>query len=519
MNETDQIETLKALTEVARERERPRKGLRLASVRVSPGSYLAAASVLTFGSALLLRSERDVLALAAVAVAWLIIPILALTDRIEFDGQFLTRRGPGPFLMRLLAGRQKELSLHDFEKVDTQAVRTLRRGGRVRYRYRTLVVGRNSEFAFASGGRSYRQMVRQLFPLVPEDKLDLRTMELRDYLCEPKPLNREVKSLQLASADVLDDATLEFRLGGKKQMRSEISEISNSKPEPTETLSQSNSETPERADSETLMQAESESLDQAQSAVSAIDGERAILLGQVGNKLRIAGRLNEAREAFRRALLVTPSDGRLIFEFARLLRSQASSLSDAKLLLRARAALRLSAMRAQKEPGLLALVGESFLEWGETTRAQNSFQKAIELEPENFRARMGLANLALREGKLAHVIHQYRDAARAGADKALVAHAGREAAYYARLNDDDDYLTAELRRINWLQHSLKVRRLAGRVTNASILVALVVPYFDAEAAGLCWSLATSSLLAWISSLFAIKFLARRRNPRLETSSV
>ena len=46
MNDTDQIETLKALTEVSRERERPRKGLRLASVRVSPGSYLAAASVL-----------------------------------------------------------------------------------------------------------------------------------------------------------------------------------------------------------------------------------------------------------------------------------------------------------------------------------------------------------------------------------------------------------------------------------------------------------------------------------------
>jgi tetratricopeptide (TPR) repeat protein len=229
--------------------------------------------------------------------------------------------------------------------------------------------------------------------------------------------------------------------------------------------------------------------------------------------------LNEAREAFRRALIVTPKDGRLIFEFARLLRSQASSLRDAKLLLRARAALRLSAMRAQHEPALLALVGESFLEWGETTRAQNSFQKAIELEPDNFRARMGLANLALREGKLAHVIHQYRDAARAGADQALIAHAGREAAYYARLNEDDDYLTAELRRINWLQHSLKVRRLAGRVTNASILVALVVPYFDLEAAGLCWSLATSSLLAWISSLFAIKFLARRRNPRLETRAV
>src|SRR4030095_14172721 len=117
MNDTDQIETLKALTEVSRERERPRKGLRLASVRVSPGSYLAAASVLTFVSALLLRSERDLLALCAVAVAWLIIPLLALTDRIDFDGQFLVRRGPGPLMLRAIFGWQRELGIWDFERV------------------------------------------------------------------------------------------------------------------------------------------------------------------------------------------------------------------------------------------------------------------------------------------------------------------------------------------------------------------------------------------------------------------
>jgi len=177
MNDADQIETLKALGEVARERRRRRKEPRLARVRVSPGSYLAAASVLTFCSALLLRSERDLLALTTVAVAWLIIPMLALTDRIEFDGEFLVRRGPIPFLMRHLTGRKRELSVTDFEKVDTQAVRTLRRSGRVRYRYRTHIVGKSIEFTFASGGQSYRGMVRKLFPLIHPDKLDLRTIE------------------------------------------------------------------------------------------------------------------------------------------------------------------------------------------------------------------------------------------------------------------------------------------------------------------------------------------------------
>ena len=480
MNDSNQIQALKALTEVAKQRARPGKGLRLASVRVSPGSYLAVASVLTFGSALLLRSEKDLWALAVVGVAWLIVPVLALTDRIEFNGECLSRRGPAPFLFGLIGGRQKQLTIADFERVDTQALRTLRRGGRVRYRYRTQIVGKSAEFTFASGGRSYREMVRQLFPLIHRDKLDLRTLELCDYLCDPQVLNHEVKTLELASPDVLESATLDFKLGGKRQGL--------------------------------------EGQTRAVITAGSIDSDRATLLGRLGNKLRMAGRLNEAREAFRRALIVIPSDGRLIFEFARLLRSQATSLSDARLLSRSRAAMRLSAMRARNEPELLALVGESFLEWGEVDRAKSIFQKAVDLQPVNFRARIGLANLALRDGKLAHVIHQYRDAARSASEKALMTYARREADYYASLNDDDGYLATELRRINWLQHALRARKLAARVTNASILLALIVPYVDVTLESFCWYLASSSLLAWIFSLFAIKLLARRRTPRLETSS-
>lgn len=485
MNDMDQLETLKALTEVAKEREHPRKGRRLASVRVSPGSYLAAASVLTFSSALLLRSEQDLFALAMLGLAWLVTPILAFTDRIEFDGRVLSRRGPAPFIQRLIAGRNKQLRIEDFERVDTQALRTIRRRGRVRYRYRTQINGKNTAFIFASGGRSYRQMISQLLPRLHPDKLDLRTLELRDYLYDPKVLNREVDGLHLASVDVLDSATLDFKLGRNKQNQEKESDA-----------------TPAV---------------QSEATASPVAGERAVLLGALGNKLRVAGRLNQAREAFRRALIISPGDGRMIFDFARLLRSQASSLGDAKLLSRARAALRLSEMRAGDEPGLLSLIGESFLEWGETAKAQKSFQKAIDLEAGNFRSRIGLANLALRDGKLAHVIHQYREAARGSADKALTDYAKREADYYAHLNDDDDFLAVELRRINWLQYSLRVRRLAARVTNASILVALISPYVESSIAGVCWALASSSLVAWISSLFAIKLLATRRRRRLERS--
>jgi hypothetical protein len=114
---------------------------------------------------------------------------------------------------------------------------------------------------------------------------------------------------------------------------------------------------------------------------------------------------------------------------------------------------------------------------------------------------------------LAHVIHHYRDAARLAPDKALALYAGREADYYARLNDDEDYLVVELRRIGWLQNSARVRRLAARITNASILVALAGPYVDPTIGGVGWALASSSLFAWLTSLFAGKLLARRWNPR------
>jgi hypothetical protein len=96
----------------------------------------------------------------------------------------------------------------------------------------------------------------------------------------------------------------------------------------------------------------------------------------------------------------------------------------------------------------------------------------------------------------------------------LSLYARREADYYSRLNDDDEYLAAELRRINLLQHATRIRRLSAAVTNAGILFALVGAYFDPTLGGIGWSLASSALVAWLSSLIATIFLSARRKPRL-----
>lgn len=473
MDETKQVESLSALAEVEAQRARARARPAIASVRVSPGPYFALASILTFCSVLLLRSDHNGWALFLISVAWIAIPLLAISDRIAFDGYSLRRQGSISLLLKVFRIYRKELAVEDFETVETSAVRTLRRGGSVRYRYRIEINGKGRQFVVASGGRSFRKLVRELFPLIHEDKLDNRSRDLRDYLNDPRVVNRKTRLSQLAPENVLDLAKADFKLGGKL----------------------------------------SERQDKVKAEASPEDVERAHLLRRLGNELRVSGRLREAGEAFRRALNVTPRRAWLIYDFARLLRSQASANSDARLLSRARAALRLACTRAGNDPVLLPLIGESMLECGDMRQARLVLQKTVDLDRDNYKARLSLADLALRDGKLAHVIHHYHEAARVSSEHALARYARREAEYYGRLNDDEQYLATELRRINWLQTVTRVRRLSARVTNAAILVALAGGYVDVTMGSIGWSVASSSLVLWILTLLGTRMLFERSKPR------
>ena len=462
-----------AITEAAQQRiVPPIRRAPVASVRASHRGYLAVASALTYAAFLLLRVEYDLIALTALTVAWVIMPLLAFTDRVSFDGHVLSRKGLTAFMMRLTGGRTLNLKIDEIERVETIAVRTLRRNGRVHYRYRSEVAGKGLNFNFASGGNGYRLMVRSLFPLIPEEKVDTRSLELREYLSDAKSLRAMLGLLSLAPPVVLENATLGFEQHSKKKVRHQ----------------RLGAGAPLRAD----------------------DFERGRLLRRAANELRIAGRLRESAEAFRRALLVTPREGGLIYEFARLLRSQASSSGDARLLARSRAGLRLAARCGTTDAALLTRIGESFFEHGYLDYATRSFRRALELEPRGYRAALGLAEVALRNGKLAHAIHHYADAARIAPDAALARFARGEADYYARLNNDDDYLAAELRRINRLQHLQSARRIAARITLASILLALFGPFIEESFGSVGWSLASSSIIAWLGVTILSGFFARRR---------
>ncbi|MFN2531241.1 MAG: tetratricopeptide repeat protein [Pyrinomonadaceae bacterium] len=438
-------------------------------VRVSPGAYFVAAGLATFAAALLLRTDRNGWALIVLAFVFIALPVFAVNDRVAFVGDSIQRVGPIAFILKLLFQYRKRLAISDFETVATHAVRTLRRGGKVRYRYRTQITGKGHDFAIVSGGKNYRRLIRELLPLVHEEKLDTRSRDLRDYLNEPQLVNRKTQLFQLAPSDILDLTKADFKLPPGRV---------------------SDNQTP-----------------------CANDAERAHLLRRLGNELRVLGRLREAGEAFRRALNVTPRAPWTIYDFARLLRSQASAQHDARLLFRARAALRLACLRANDDLVLLRLIGESFLECGDARQAQKVLQKALEIDRGSFKARLGLADVALREGKLAHVIHHYQEAAQTTSEQALARFARREADYYLRLNTDEEYLASELRRINWLESVTRVRRLSARVTTAGMLLALIGGFLDASAASVGWSVASSALLAWMLTLIISRLLLTRSKPR------
>lgn len=424
-------------------------------------------AILTFAAVVCLRTNRNLIALILIAGTWTLMPVIIFCDRLSFDGETLKRTGIQAFVEHLL-GRSRNLTLAEIERVEVTSVRTLRRGGNVRYRYRVDVMGNDQSFTFASGGKQFRRMVQELLPRIAVHKLDARACELRDHFVETKVVRAEAERLGIAPAAVLENAKAAAEKRIEKHRR-----------EPS-------------------------------SANTEADLERAMLLRRVANDLRINGRLQQSAEAFRRALLINPHQGWMIYEYARLLKSQASAFSNARLLSRACAALALAARRGSNDARLLEHVGESFLEYCDPARAARIFRRALDLDENAYRAQLGLSEVALAQGKLAHVIHHYNEAARIAPDKAGGLLARREADYYSRLNSDEDYLAAELRRMNWLESAGKIQRLTARISFASLLVALVGSSVDQVVAGVGWAVATSSIIAWSGSLLVRRFLSTRK---------
>lgn len=445
------------------------------SVRVSPEGYLSALFFFTFVACFLsyhgFWSGSFIVAIAG----WTVIPGLLWFDRLEFDGKSLSRKGPIAAFFGFFSSQPRRLKIADIERIETQSWWTLKTGGRIFYRYRSEIYGSEMLFSFASsGGRNYRQMVKTVFSLVPEDKLDARSLELRDFLTEPKELKRRIKKLKLPSSEILDNALPKVR-------RSKLP----------------------RDNRQNLYQVEEN---------AEISNYKSVELRQIANELRIAGNVSQAMEAYRRALLWQPENARLLFEFSRGLMSSAVAAKNMSWRRRSMAALKLAASRGKNDAALLTRIGESYFHSGDFESAAKTFRRALEISPENFRAECGLGEIGLQDGKIAHVVHHFQAAMRSAQDAAAKRWAKTEAEYFSLLNSNFRYMETEFSRISWLDNVSSSKRICLRLTFAGLPVILIGLFASETMAAVGWATSAVTGTAWATLKLAEKILDSRTNP-------
>ncbi len=443
---------------------------RAVSVRVPPTSYYAAIFFLLFAAAFLFYLESEVWAFAILFLAVFVFPLLAFFDRVRFDGRRLRRTGLIPRLASRFAGIPDRLRIKHIEQVETHAVRLFRRSGRVIYSYRTTIRGRGRTMTFSSGRDSYMHMVKSLFPRLSEDVLDTRSIELRDYYNDRRTVTRSARRSNIPPADVLESSLDQVRSGkGLLRLSPELAGSGDTENE-----------------------------------------ERVAALRRLANELRVTGALRQSAEAFRRAVLIRPADGWLLYEFARCLHSLAGSERDSRMERRAVAMLRLAEKRADGDAKLMTRVGESYFQIGDWRRAGDNFKRTIDTFGESFRALRGLAELALREGKIAHVIHNFAAANRLAASDALKRWTRAEMDYFSRLNDDEEYMELEISRVNLVDRLARWRAGALRFTAFGMPVIVTgVLLQDATVAQFGWAFSGISIVTWAVLSVLERMLAAR----------
>ncbi|MBA2333789.1 MAG: hypothetical protein H0V90_02515 [Blastocatellia bacterium] len=438
------------------------------SIRVPLNSYLVAVFLGTFFSALAIYLEWNSLGYLLLGFFALFIPITALTDRLLFDGKRVYRTGILPKIWAYINKSRISLKISSVEQVETQATRMLKRGGKVHYRYKTTIRGKSVSFNFASGGEDYRNMIRTIFPMISENILDNRSIELRDYISEPKQTLINASLENIPPADVLENSFRELQI---KSRRENVSDAGN----------------------------DGRSIE-----------ERVLGLRRLANELRLSGSLLQSLETFRRAALLKPADAWLLFDFARCLQSFAGSERNGKLERKAVAMMRLSEKRAGNDGDLLVRLGENYFQIGEWQRAGIVFQKAVEAVGETFRSVKGLAEIALREGKIAHVIHNFSHANRLAETPALRRWSKGEVEYFSRLNENDEYMEMEVSRVNlldllegWKKNTLRIAFIGFP------LIALGVIFEDNLLANAGWMVSSVSLMIWTAMILIGKMLSPR----------
>jgi tetratricopeptide (TPR) repeat protein len=434
-------------------------------VRSPAGGYLSASFVLSFISSLLAYLGYIEFAVPVVIIAWIVVPFLWLTDAIVFDGRRIRRTGVVPYLLARLTGTRDRLKVSDIEQVETIAFPGIKRGRNVYFTYRTVVVGKNVRFVFSSRHQGYGDIIRSLLPRLEEDCLDNSSIDLRDYFAEKRDSRKRAKEYDIPSSEVLDGSFQDIHL--KSRVVGEPGDDGHSV-------------------------------------------EKANQLRRLANELRLSGLLLQALEAFRRAAILRPRDARLLFEFAECIRSVAGTESDEKLERKARAMMRLAERHAGNDSRLLSRIGESYFQVGDWERARIVFKRVLDAVGENFRTLRGQAELALREGKLAHVIHNFAAAEQLAATNSLRRWTQAEVDYFSHLNEDEEYMELEISRVNLLDTLERTKRSSFRINILGFFaIALGLVLGDDLITDIGWTVSGLSVLVWIVAIVMTKMLSPR----------
>jgi tetratricopeptide (TPR) repeat protein len=445
------------------------------SIRVSPKNYFAALFLTTIFSGFLFYIEKDWAGAALFLSGWLSIPVLAWSDRITYDGKRLIRTGFAPRLWGWINNFRYSLKISAIEQIETRALRPQKRGGNIFYRFQTTVQGRGVSITFTSLEKEYRQMAQAVFQSLPESMLDNCSLELRDYGAAPKNVLLKAARAKIPSVKVLEKSQNESRNQNKRsRLKNEIGQISSAQTEEAENLR------------------------------------------QIANELRLAGYFLPSLEAFGRALYLTPENAWLLYDFARCLHSLAAFEKNQKLARKAFAAMRLTEKRGSNDARILARLGESYFEVGDLPRARILFEKSIELAGDNFRSIRGLAEIALRQGKIAYVIHHFSSANRIAETAALKRWTKNEVEYFSKLSTDEEYMDLEINRVNLLENFEEIQKTCLLIIFSGFpLIIFGVALDEILPANLGWAISLTALSVWVITLLSHSLLAERMPPKDE----
>ena len=430
------------------------------SVRVPLNSYVTTFMVGSFFAGLFVYLEFERIAYAMFVLSWVVVPLFAFSDRIVFDGKRLRRTGILPRIWSAFTGGRSRLRIRDIEQIDSATLRIIKRGGIAQYRFRTAIRGRDELFVITSGGADHRTILTAILSAVPDEVLDQRSIDLRDYLADPKEVAMKATFSRIPEADVLES-----------------------------TLFSRNS-------SRTV-------------PAKSIDDNEGEDLRLLGNELRVAGRIHQSLEVFRRAFHRERANAHLYFDLARCLFVMAGIRRDSKLHRRSVAALRLAERHSQDDGNLLARLGETYFQLGDLKRANAAFLNAIE-KGSGYLGSRGLAEIALREGKLAHVVHQFSSAHEQAESRAAKRFSQTEADYFGNLTSDNAYLDLEVHRVNLVNSLAK----AGRTSLTITLFGLIPLIFGLVAddfllADVGWAVSGIALVIWCGLKVVSRMLASR----------